>query len=92
MLVDWGAVGVLIAKAYEVLEDLITGLLASTLFNAKPELANQFGGPLSLLVSLTALYLLVTFVTAAKRIIGAILAIGWALLILAISLTATFST
>ncbi|MEM4700289.1 MAG: hypothetical protein QXT74_04995 [Candidatus Nezhaarchaeales archaeon] len=90
-MIDWGAVGVLIAKAYEALEDFITSLLASTLFNARPELAGRFSGPLSLLVSLTALYLLVTLVTAAKKVIGAILVIGWALLILAIFLTVALS-
>lgn len=86
-MIDWSNVGVLITRAYRVLEEFIASLLADTLFKTRPELASQFSGPLSLLVSLTALYLLLTLVTAAKRVIGAILIIGWALLMAAIALT-----
>jgi len=86
-LIDWSTVGQLIAQAYRVLEDLISKLLADTLFKAKPELASQFSGPISLLVSLTALYLLMTRVTAARKTIGLLLAVGWGLLIVATVLT-----
>lgn len=86
-MIDWSSVGVLITRAYRVLEEFIASLLADALFKTRPELASQFSGPLSLLVSLTALYLLLTLVTAAKRVIGAILIIGWALLMAAIALT-----
>jgi len=86
-LLDWGTIGVLIARGFEVLEDIINTLLVQTLFKAKPELASQFSGPLSLLVSLTALYLLLTLVAAARKAIGILLALGWGLLALAIVLT-----
>lgn len=86
-MIDWSNVGALITRAYRVVEEFIASLLADTLFKTRPELASQFSGPLSLLVSLTALYLLLTLVTAAKRVIGAILIIGWALLMAAIALT-----
>ncbi|MCX8204826.1 MAG: hypothetical protein N3H31_04165 [Candidatus Nezhaarchaeota archaeon] len=89
-MIDWSAVGSLIARAYGAFEDLITGFLINTLFKAKPELASQFSGPLSLLISLTVLYLLLTLVTAAKKVIGTILAIGWVLLIVAIALATAF--
>ncbi|RLF10596.1 MAG: hypothetical protein DRJ98_05750 [Thermoprotei archaeon] len=84
---DWSTISTLIAQAFNALEDLINNLLTQTLFKARPELAEQFSGPISLLVSLTALYLLLTFITAAKKTIGIILIIGWALLIVAIVLT-----
>ncbi|RLF15092.1 MAG: hypothetical protein DRJ97_04920 [Thermoprotei archaeon] len=86
-MLDWGTIGVLIARGFEVLEDIINTLLVQTLFKAKPELASQFSGPLSLLVSLTALYLLLTLVAAARKAIGILLALGWGLLALAIVLT-----
>jgi uncharacterized membrane protein len=84
---DWSAVGGLIADAFRSLENLISSLLADTIFKAKPELAARFGGPISLLVSLTALYVILTFISAARKAIALILAIGWIALIAAMALS-----
>jgi uncharacterized membrane protein len=86
-LIDWSVVGELIAKAFRALEDVISKLLADTLFKAKPELAARFGGPVSLLVSLTALYVLLTFMSAARKAVGIILTVGWVVLMAAIALS-----
>jgi uncharacterized membrane protein len=86
-LIDWSVVGELIAKAFRALEDVISKLLADTLFKAKPELAARFGGPVSLLVSLTALYVILTFMSAARKAVGIILTVGWVVLMAAIALS-----
>ena len=82
----WDLVAPLISRSLKALEDAVNSLLAETLFKARPELATQFSGPISMLVTLTALYLLLTFVSAARKAIGVLLAIGWSLLALAIIL------
>lgn len=86
-MIDWSVVGELIAKAFRALEDVISKLLADTLFKAKPELAARFGGPVSLLVSLTALYVILTFMSAARKAVGIILTVGWVVLMAAIALS-----
>jgi uncharacterized membrane protein len=86
-LIDWSVVGGLIAKAFRALEDVISKLLADTLFKAKPELAARFGGPVSLLTSLTALYVILTFMSAARKAVGIILTVGWVVLMAAIALS-----
>jgi len=86
-LIDWSVVGELIAKAFRALEDVISKLLADTLFKAKPELAARFGGPVSQLVSLTALYVILTFMSAARKAVGIILTVGWVVLMAAIALS-----
>lgn len=86
-MIDWSVVGELVARAFRALEDIVSKLLADTLFKAKPELAAQFGGPISLLASLTALYVILTFISAARKAVGIILAIGWVVLIASIALS-----
>jgi len=81
----WDLVASLALRGLKALEDAVDSLLAETLFKARPELAAQFSGPISMLAALTALYLL-TFVSAARKAIGVLLAIGWSLLALAIIL------
>lgn len=84
--IDINNIGSLIVYAINFLQNLLMTILRETIFKARPELAQQFSGALSLLTLITVVYLLLTFVTAFRKIIGYILLIGWALLILAIIL------
>lgn len=85
-MIDWDQVASLIIKAFNSLRDFIASFLAQTIFKARPDLAQEFGSVFSLLVTLTALYLILTLITAAKKVVGIILAIGWLLAILSIVL------
>jgi hypothetical protein len=69
--------------AYNWLVDVIKNLLMTTIFKERPDLASQFSSALTLLISLTALYILITFISAIRKIIGILLIIGWIALIIA---------
>ncbi len=68
---------------YDLTRGILNGLLQDTLFKAKPELADTYSDAITLLITLTTLYLLLVFVAAAKKFIRIILILGWALLLLA---------
>lgn len=76
----------LLVYAYNGLVNLLQYLLQETIFKANPALASTYGNAIALLISLTAIYLLLVFVSAFKKIIGILIAIGWVLLIVAIIL------
>ncbi len=69
------------------LQNLILNFLQETILGANPELASQFSGAISTLILMTALYLLLSFVEALRRVIGYLILLGWGLLILAMLLT-----
>ncbi|MEM2750323.1 MAG: hypothetical protein QXH53_01435 [Nitrososphaerales archaeon] len=78
---------VFLRTAYDLLRSFIGNILTNTLFKAAPKTADIYSDALSLLISLTALYLLLEFVTIGKRIIKTILILGWVLLLIAIGLS-----
>ncbi len=88
---DWGEaildIGGSIAYAINILQNIIKTLLEETLFKQEPELAEQYSGAFSILILLTALYLLLVFASSLKRVIGYILLLGWGLLILSLILS-----
>jgi hypothetical protein len=49
-------------------------------------MAKEYGSALTLLISLTAIYILLVFISAFKKILGIIIAIGWLALIAALAL------
>jgi len=73
-----------ILAVYNWLVEFLRNLFLSTVFRDRPDLADKFSSALTILISLTAIYLLLVFVSAIKRIIGILLLIGWVLLIIAI--------
>ncbi|MFQ5710998.1 MAG: hypothetical protein ACE5GD_04365 [Candidatus Geothermarchaeales archaeon] len=77
------AINVLYA-IYYFLRQAITSILEATLFQAEPEIATLYGDATTMLVGLTAIYLVLEFFTAAKRIVKMILVLGWILLIISI--------
>lgn len=52
------------------LQNIISGFLEETVLGTNPELANQFSGSISTLILMTALYLLLSFVNALRKVIG----------------------
>ncbi|MEM4798648.1 MAG: hypothetical protein QW713_01345 [Sulfolobales archaeon] len=72
---------------YNWLVEFIKQMLANTVFKERPDLADRFSTAITLLVSLTALYILLVFVTAIRKIIGILILIGWVLLIAALALS-----
>ncbi|HDD68737.1 MAG TPA: hypothetical protein ENG61_00050 [Candidatus Korarchaeota archaeon] len=68
------------------LQNIISGLLEKTVLGANPELADQFSGSISTLILMTALYLLLSFVNALRKVIGYLILLGWGLLALAMLL------
>ncbi len=72
---------------YQFLVDLISKLLEETVLKSNPALSEQFGQGITLLVTLTAIYVILEFFSAAKRVVRTILLIGWLLLILALVMT-----
>jgi len=71
---------------YSWLVSLITGILQQTILKDNPELARDYGSAITLLISLTAVYLIAVLISAFRRILGILIAIGWIVLILAIIL------
>lgn len=69
---------------YYFIRNLIVMLLDETIFKGHPAYAASYSDAITLLVSLTAIYAILELVSAGKRIIKAILILGWVLLAIAI--------
>ncbi|MBS7641942.1 MAG: hypothetical protein QW374_01040 [Candidatus Bathyarchaeia archaeon] len=69
---------------YHYLREFIRFILSSTVFKAAPEAAATYSDICTLLVALTALYLILEFVAAARKIVRVILIISWLLFIVSL--------
>jgi len=69
---------------YDYIRKAIVFLLENTIFKGNPKLADFYGDVASFLASLTAVYLLLLLVASARKIIGALLILGWVLFFIAI--------
>ena len=67
---------------FRAIKDSLQTLLKETIFKSRPDLASFYSDGISLLISLTALFLILEFLSSAKKIIGFILLAGWVLLVL----------
>jgi hypothetical protein len=70
-----------IGKGYNFLVSLIQNILQSTLLKQDPQLANEYANIIAWLVSLTALYIILTFIEIARKFLGYIIAAGWIFLL-----------
>lgn len=61
-------------------------LLESTVFKGREELAQEYASAITILVSVTAIYLILTLFEGIKKFLKIIIIVGWVLLILAIAL------
>ncbi|MCQ5376843.1 MAG: hypothetical protein NO516_02205 [Candidatus Methanomethylicia archaeon] len=78
----------LVGMAFNGLRWAISQILELTLFKTNPTLVDNFASTISLLITLTAIYIMLIFVASAKKILGIILALGWGLLIVSLFLSA----
>jgi len=85
---DFGWVINLFGIAFDYIKNAITMLLNMTLFKVNPDLVDTFSSTITLLVTFTAIYIILVFVPSAKKILGIILLLGWVLLIASMFLTA----
>jgi hypothetical protein len=69
---------------YGLMRGGIVFLLEQTVFRENEQLAGFYGDVVSFLVSLTVIYLLLLLVNSAKKVIGVILFLGWALFVVAL--------
>ena len=76
---------------YSIYNGLTKGLsflLEQSIFKQYPKMAKFYGQVSSFLISITSLYLILLLVAAAKKIIGIVLILGWALFIVTIVIRA----
>jgi hypothetical protein len=71
---------------FDLIRSFINFIVENTILRGRPDLANSFSSAITLFITVTAIYILLVFVTAAKKAIGIVLLIGWALLILSLIL------
>lgn len=69
---------------YNWLVYMLKGLLESTIFKGREELAQQYASATSILVSITAIYLILTLFEGLKKFLKILLIAGWVLLAIAI--------
>ena len=72
---------------YYFLRDAIIFILQTTVFKEYPDYAFTHGDAITFLVSITAVYLILEFITAAKKFIKVILILGWFLLFVTIAIS-----
>ncbi|HEW93864.1 MAG TPA: hypothetical protein ENF47_04085 [Thermoprotei archaeon] len=72
---------------YYFLRDAIIFILQTTVFKEYPDYAFTYGDAITFLVSITAVYLILEFITAAKKFIKVILILGWFLLFVTIAIS-----
>ncbi len=69
---------------YDYIKRAVIFLLEKTIFQQNPKLATFYGEVATFLASLTAIYLLLLLISSAKKVIGVVLLLGWALFFVAI--------
>ncbi len=69
---------------YYFLRNLLSYLLETTIFKDHPEYAVTYGDAITLLISLTAIYIILELIASAKKWIKIILILGWGLLVISI--------
>ncbi|MCC6013777.1 MAG: hypothetical protein LM593_05370 [Candidatus Verstraetearchaeota archaeon] len=71
---------------FNLVKSFIQYIIEQTILKGRPELANSFSSAITIMVTLTAIYVLIVFISATRKAIGIIIAIGWILLIISIIL------
>lgn len=79
-------------SAYDYLRKLIVYMLEQTIFKGQPGLATFYGDAATFLASITALYILISLVTMARRVVMVVLIIGWVLFVVSILIRARVPT
>lgn len=66
---------------FNTLKNFLTFIIEHTILKDRPYLAESYSSALTILIALTALYLILVFVSAARKAIGVLIFIGWVLVI-----------
>jgi len=69
---------------YDALRKGIQVILEATIIKASPILAEKYADAISLLITITSIWLLLEFSTGVKKIVRAIVILGWVLLMVSI--------
>ena len=77
-----------LSTLYKIISGLVSRVLQETILKARPELSDEFGQGITLLVALTSIYIILELFTAANKAVRIILIIGWLLLLLALAIAA----
>lgn len=85
---DFGWIINIFGIVFEWIKSAIAMLLNMTLYQVNPDIVDGYASTITLLISFTAIYIILVFVSSAKKILGIILALGWVLLIVSVFLTA----
>jgi len=72
---------------FSAVRSQLLALLQATLFRTDSELALQYADGITLLVTLTAVWLVLELAVAAKKIIRVIVMLGWLLLIVSLAIS-----
>ena len=69
-------------EVYNFIVQIIANFLQTTIFQQDPKLAMQYATLISWLIPLTAIYVILVFASAFKKILGYAIAAGWGFIIL----------
>jgi len=70
------------AQWYNLTVKFVQENLQSTILKEDPSLANTYANIIAWLITLTAIYIVLTFIEVARKFIGFLIAIGWAFVII----------
>jgi 3-methyladenine DNA glycosylase AlkC len=70
------------AQWYNLTVKFVQENLQSTILKEDPSLANTYANIIAWLISLTAIYIVLTFIEVARKFIGFLIAIGWTFVII----------
>ncbi|MDI9643876.1 MAG: hypothetical protein QFX35_01505 [Candidatus Verstraetearchaeota archaeon] len=85
---EFGWIINLLGLAFNGLKWVIESILSMTLLKANPDLVEGFSNTIALLVSLTAIYIMLVVVSMGKKILGIIILLGWVLLLVSMVISA----
>jgi|Deesub1362B_J571_1020462.scaffolds.fasta_scaffold00003_295 hypothetical protein len=74
----------IIYALYYFVREIIADFFELTIFKNNPDIALLYGDAFTILISLTAVYLILELFTVAKKFVRYLLIIGWVLLIISI--------
>ena len=69
---------------YQAVKDVIQYIFESTIMKVNPSLAAKYADATTILITITAILIILEVFTAAKKILRIIVILGWVLLILSI--------
>lgn len=76
----------LIYSFFNAIRNFLSLIIEQTLLKGRPDLSQQYSSALTIMITLTTLYLILVFISAARKAIGVLIAIGWGLIIVSLTL------